>query len=145
MDYVDTSALLKGYLVEPGTPAFMAWFGEQADPFVSPLSVVEFKCAIKRRERAGFLTRRRVKMILDRFHEHLADQSLGRLAWRDQAFALGAELIDRVDPVPLRSLDALHLAVALQHRCSGFATADRAQADAAQRLGFVVQTFFPSL
>jgi predicted nucleic acid-binding protein len=144
MDYVDTSALLKGYLREPGTPEFMVWVGERADPFVSPLSVVEFKCAIKRRQRAGQLTARRVRTILERFDDHLADRSLGRLAWRDQAFVLGTELIDRVEPLPLRALDALHLAVALQHRCEGFATADRVQADAAERLGFVVETFFLS-
>ena len=142
MDYVDTSALLKGYLVEPGTAAFVTWYADAADPFISPLSVVEFKCAIRRRERAGQLSNRRARAILDRLDESLADQSLGRLAWRDRAFALGHELIDRVDPVPLRALDALHLAIALQHRCTGFATADRVQAEAAQRLGFVVQTFF---
>lgn len=144
MDYVDTSALLKGYVVEPGTPAFMAWFGEEADPFISPLAIIEFKCAIRRRERAGQLTRRRSKAILDRLDESLADESLGRLAWRDQAFARGNDLIDRVEPIPLRALDALHLAIALQHRCVGFATADRVQADAADRLGFVVTTFFPA-
>lgn len=145
MDYVDTSALLKGYLIEPGTPAFMTWFGEQADPFISSLSVVEFKCAIRRRERAGQLTRRRARAILDRLDESLAEESLGRLAWRDQAWVLGNNLIDRVDPIPLRALDALHLAIALQHRCVGFATADRTQAEAADRLGFAVTTFFPSV
>ena len=136
--------MLKGYLVEPGTPAFVAWFGEEADPFISPLSVVEFKCAIRRRERAGQLTRRRAKAILDRLDESLADESLGRLAWRDHAFVVGVDLIDRVAPIPLRALDALHLAIALQHRCTRFATADRVQAEAADRLGFEVQTFFPS-
>lgn len=142
MDYVDTSALLKGYLVESGTPAFMRWFGEEADPYISPLSVIEFKCAIRRRERAGHLTRRRGRVIIDRLDESLVDESLGRLAWHDRAFALGNDLIDRVDPIPLRALDALHLAIALQHRCTGFATADRVQAAAAERLGFTVQTFF---
>jgi predicted nucleic acid-binding protein len=143
MDYVDTSALLKGYLVETGTPAFVSWFAEVADPYISPLSVIEFKCAIRRRERAGHLTRRRARAILDRLDESLVDESLGRLAWHDRAFALGYDLIDRVDPIPLRALDAMHLAIALQHRCAGFATADRAQAAAADRLGFTVQTFFP--
>ncbi|MEO8935705.1 MAG: type II toxin-antitoxin system VapC family toxin [Burkholderiaceae bacterium] len=144
MDYVDTSALLKGYLIEPATPAFILWLAEQGDAVISPLSVVEFKCAIRRRERAGQLTRRRAKAILDRLDENLADESLGRVAWREQAFMLANDLIDRVAPVALRTLDALHLAVALQHRCTGFATADRAQADAARRLGFAVHTFLPS-
>lgn len=142
MDYVDTSALLKGYLVEPGTPTFVRWFGEVADPCISPLSVIEFKCAIRRRERAGHLTDRRAKAILARFDENLSDDSLGRLPWHDRAFVLGNDLIDRVAPVPLRALDALHLALALQHRCTGFATADRVQAEAADRLGFDVRTFF---
>ena len=143
MDYVDTSALLKGYLLDSATADFVAWFAEEADPFISPLSIVEFKCVIRRRERAGQLTRRRSKAILDRLQENLADHSVGRLAWRDRAFALGDSLIDRVDPIPLRALDALHLAIASQHRCTCFATADRVQAEAALRLGFVVRTFFP--
>jgi len=144
MDYVDTSALLKGYVVEPATPAFVNWFADEADPFISPLSVVEFKCAIRRRERAGDLSSRRAKAILDRLAANVADESIGRLAWRDNAFALGDDLIDRVAPLPLRALDALHLGIALQHRCIGFATADRVQAQAADRLGFKVRTFFAS-
>jgi uncharacterized protein len=142
VDYIDTSALLKGYVVEPGTSAFVAWFAEEAVPFVSPLAVVEFKCAVRRRERAGALTHGRAETILARLDSQLADESLGRLAWRDQAFQSARELIDRVAPIALRALDALHLALAVQHRCSGFATADRAQADAARRLGMVVRTFF---
>ncbi len=142
MDYIDTSALLKGYVVEPGTSAYIAWFAEEAVPFVSPLAVVEFKCAVRRRERAGVIAHGRAQAILARLDSQLADDSLGRLAWRNQAFQSARELIDRVAPVALRALDALHLALALQHRCSGFATADRAQADAARRLGLHVHTFF---
>ncbi len=136
--------MLKGYLIEPATTAFMDWIADEADPYISPLSLVEFKCAIRRRERAGQLTRQRGKAILDRLDSHLRDASLGRLAWRDQAFPGASALIDRVDPLSLRALDALHLAIASHHRCTGFATADRVQSLAAQRMGFVVRTFFPA-
>ena len=141
MDYIDTSALIKGYLIEPGTPDFMNWFAADATPCVSPLSVVEFQCAIRRRERAGELLHKRAKAILSRLDEHLADTTISQLAWPANAFAHARDLLDRVSPLALRALDALHLAVALQHRCVGFATADRVQLEAARMLGLHAHSF----
>jgi len=41
----------------------------------------------------------------------------------------------------LRTLDALHLAVARRHAIPAFSTADKKQAEAAQQLGFVLHPF----
>ena len=52
-----------------------------------------------------------------------------------------AYLIDTLPDISLRALDALHLAAARTVGASDFATADKAQADAAEALGFTVYRF----
>jgi predicted nucleic acid-binding protein len=141
MDYIDTSALIKGYLIEANTPAFMRWFSEEAVPCVSPLSVVEFRCAVRRRERAGDLMSSRARAILDRFEGHLVDGTLEQLAWPASAFLFASNLIDRLAPLPLRALDALHLAVASTHGCKALASADLQQLRAARALGMTAHSF----
>lgn len=141
MDYVDTSALIKGYLIEPNTPAFMRWFIDDALPGISPLSVVEFRCAIARRERTGALSATRARAILARFEAHLSDGTLERMSWPASAFLSAFELIERLSPVPLRPFDALHLVVARAHGCRALASADRQQLKAAQALGMTTHSF----
>lgn len=141
MDYIDTSALIKGYLVEANTAAFMRWFSDDAVPCVSPLSIVEFKCVVRRRERAGAVTGSRARAILDRFEGHLVDATLEQLAWPVSAFLAASDLIDRLAPHPLRALDALHLSVARTHGCKGLASADRQQLQAARALGMTTYSF----
>jgi predicted nucleic acid-binding protein len=135
VDYIDTSALIKGYVTEPGSQEFIAWFSSSAIPCISPLSSVEFKCAIHRRARAGDFSRERSQAILARLNKHLVSSLIEQMPWPPGVFAGADDILDRVSPVPLRTLDALHLAVALHYRCNGFATADRVQAEAAQILG----------
>jgi len=47
-----------------------------------------------------------------------------------------------VEPHPLRSLDALHLAIARDAGCASIATADRVLADAAAALGLEAVRFY---
>jgi len=141
MDYIDTSALIKGYLIEASTPTFMRWFSDEAVPCISPLSVVEFKCVVRRRERAGDLMSSRARAILARFERDLMNGTLEQLAWPAGAFLFASDLIDRLAPLPLRALDALHLAVARSHGCNGLASADRQQLRAARALGMATHSF----
>ena len=60
----------------------------------------------------------------------------------DDAHAVAAlDLLDRLRPHPLRTLDALHLAAALGAAAAVLATADRVMARAAADLGLDVATF----
>ena len=60
----------------------------------------------------------------------------------DADFTAAYHLIGRLADLPLRSLDALHLAAAEQIGASAFATADKTQAEAAAALGFTVHRFY---
>lgn len=142
MEYVDTSALLKAYVAEADSLAFVSWAREAATCCISPLSSVELHCAIHRRQRMGLLDARQRTAALKAFDREVAEQAYRVLDWPTRGFADGRDALERCRPIALRALDALHLAVALHHRCKGFVTADRTQAQAALRLGFKVTTFF---
>lgn len=60
----------------------------------------------------------------------------------DEHVAAAAEMISRLRRYPLRTLDALHLAIALAIRCRQLAAADRIMADAARASGLEVVRFF---
>ena len=55
--YLDTSALAKWYLNEPFAEEFEAFIQEQPTAAVSRLTVVEFRCLLARRRRAGEVTK----------------------------------------------------------------------------------------
>jgi len=59
----------------------------------------------------------------------------------DRQVTAAVHLIETVSHVPLRTLDAMHLAIARDIAVSGLATSDRNQADAAEALGFTVFRF----
>ena len=142
MDYIDTSVLLKAYVPEPDSERFVTWADAVRSRCISPLSAVELHCAIHRRQRMGLLSTKQRTAAIEAFDAEVEADIYRLLPWPAQGFDEGRVALERCRPIALRALDALHLAVALHHRCSGFATADRVQASAARRLGFKVQAFF---
>jgi len=141
MIYADTSALVKRYLPEPFSADFEALL--QANTLsISRLSIVEFRCALARRRR-----HREIDLQLEnRANAELAaDIQHGALRVSDvdnTHFTAAYHLIGRLGNTPLRTLDALHLAIAEQQAATAFATADKTQADAAAALGFTVHRYY---
>jgi predicted nucleic acid-binding protein len=141
MIYADTSALVKRYLPEPFSADFETMLQANAMT-ISRLSIVELRCALARRRR---------NREIDPRHESRANAELaadiqnGALQVADvdnTHFTAAYHLIDRLTDLPLRTLDALHLAVAEQISATAFATADKTQADAAEALGLTVHRFY---
>lgn len=142
MDYIDTSALLKAYLPEADSERFVAWAVDGDERCISPLSAVELHCAINRRQRTGDLTPAQRRSALAGFDAEVEAGIYQVLNWPQRGFGESRTVLETCRPIALRALDALHLAVAVHHRCTGFATADRTQAAAAKRLGLHVHSFF---
>ena len=140
--YIDTSALLKAYVPERGSSGFVEWMELEHEPCISSLSVIEMRYAVGRRTRAGLISTRRGASVLADFEAERHTARYRELDWPVTAFESAWELFAQVSPIPLRTLGALHLAVAKHFRCTSFATADRVQGEAAHRLGFVVYPFF---
>ncbi len=123
--YLDTSALVKLVVAEDETAALRAWLGE-ADraPVTCDLARTELLRAV-RRAAPDRVTRARA--VLD---------SVTLIEVTTSIF----EQAGRLDPTTLRSLDALHLAAALElgDDLDGMVTYDERLAEAAQLNGIPV-------
>lgn len=140
--YIDTSALVKWYVPEAGAEAFATYMLEEAyEAVTSGLTTVELRCAFARKRRAGFITPDFEKEAFARFVRQIIDGEMRLLPWEGTMFMSARELIDQLADVPLRTLDALHLAVALATEAAELATADRVMGDAARRLGLRLRYF----
>lgn len=140
--YIDTSALAKCYIREPRSLDVLDWVDGQDEVMSSPLTLVEFRCVLARRRRAQQIDLQLERVALAEF-----DRDVQASAWRIQQdtsslFLEARQLIDLIPELPLRVLDALHLAYARRYGASSFATADKQQADAAKALGLPVFTFY---
>ncbi|MDP2793387.1 MAG: type II toxin-antitoxin system VapC family toxin [Sulfurisoma sp.] len=141
MIYADTSALVKRYLDEPFSTDFDALL-ERGTMAISRLTIVEVRCALARRRRSREIDALRENRVNA---ELAADIQAGALQVGDidaTHFTAAYHLIGRLADIPLRTLDALHLAVAEQASAAAFATADKTQASAAEALGFTVHRFY---
>ena len=136
MIYLDTSALLKRYIMEPGSATFEDFFAANAPFQSSRLTLVEARSALARRRRIGQITR---KLELDAFEELRTDIQDGALvlhALADSHVTHTLDILAKVPKVSLRTLDALHLSIAQEIGAARFATSDRNQGDAARLIGF---------
>lgn len=95
--YVDTSALVKLVVEEPGTEALRAWLAADRSPVSCDLARTELLRAVRRAAPDRLV---RAREVLD---------AITLVTVRTAIF----EQAGRLDPPVLRTLDALHLAAAL--------------------------------
>jgi hypothetical protein len=144
MVYIDTSALIKRYITEANSDEFDAFFMARTPLAISRLNLVEMRCALARRRRNGEITELLEEQAMDEVRVDIQDGVLAVHPVSDDQVVHALHLIDQVAPLPLRTLDALHLSTALHIDAREFATADRNQAEAAKALGMAVFTFIQS-
>ncbi|MBM3746284.1 MAG: type II toxin-antitoxin system VapC family toxin [Acidobacteria bacterium] len=140
--YLDTSALAKWYLNEARSEEFEAFLRQQSDAAISRLTVLEFRCLLARRRRSRELSDRLEKQVWSTFEADLRAGHLAVHPLEDAHVLLAIDLLARLRAHPLRTLDALHLAVALGAGCTAIATADRVLAGAATALGLEAVPFY---
>lgn len=140
--YIDTSALAKWYLPEPFSDAVEALLDSVGSVLVSRLTSVEFRCLHQRKLRDKQINKKIAQLNQQLFEDHLRQGILHVVPVSDGSFTLADSLIAKLPDTPLRTLDALHLAIAKTSDCKHFATADKTQAKAARALGFNVHTFY---
>ena len=139
--YVDTSALVKWYLQEPHSDEFCAFIQAQPGARISSLTVTEMHCTLARLTRAHEISAGYAAEAMASFSAQIAAGYIVPLPVHDDYFLHATELIDTLK-LPLRTLDALHLAIAHATGCEHFATADKTQAKAARTLGLKIHTFY---
>ena len=106
--YLETSALVKLYVREPGTDHLLALATRSSDNRLAILSLsqVEFRSAIRRRERSGEIPAVVATELLDAFSRHLASRFVTQTI-TDFLLDIACVLVDRH---ALRAFDAMQLA-----------------------------------
>lgn len=139
--YIDTSALAKRYLREPGSDEFDDFLGHLLSVSISRLTVVELRCLLGRRRRNRDIDAGVERYAAAAFEDDIAQGFLEVHPLEDR-HALGArDLLIRLATVPLRTLDALHLAIATAIGADAVATADDTFEAAAALLRLRVEWF----
>lgn len=139
--YMDTSALVKIYLDEPGSERMNGLASPDAEHRLAVCSItqVEFHSTIWRRRRAGEFDDATAEMTIERFNAHLRIRFLRRPV-DDRTLDLASELVARH---PLRGYDGVQLAACLALAITAqepltFVCADRRLLDAAEAEGLAV-------
>lgn len=124
--YIDTSALVKLVVSEPETPSLRAWLAEKPrEPVACDLARSELVRAVRRTAPERLL---RAREVLD----GLTLTELTTKIFEDAG---------RLDPRIMRTLDAVHLAAALDlgDDLAGLVTYDERMADGARANGIEVE------
>ena len=139
--YLDTSALVKLYVREAGTRQMMTLASPAQGHTLAVLGLtrVEFRAAVRRRERAGDLPQDSADGLIAMLDGHLQTLYLVQ-PFTEEVLEHAAALLDRH---PLRAYDAIQLAgcIALQSNVSEqpwFVCSDRDLLQAAEQEGFDV-------
>ncbi|HEX7183841.1 MAG TPA: type II toxin-antitoxin system VapC family toxin [Thermoanaerobaculia bacterium] len=135
MIYFDTSVLAAYYTEEQRTGEAAEIIGKASLPVVSDLTIAELNVVIARKERLGFLPLGGAAAVFALFDEHLGDSFLS-IAIEPRHIQATRDFAVR-SPIPLRTLDTLHLVMASEVE-GALATFDGRLADAARAMGFAV-------
>jgi predicted nucleic acid-binding protein len=129
--YIDTGVLGAYYCPESLSEAAEAALRQIKNPVISLLSEVEFCSLLSRKRRLKELTERQMGAVLDLFGTHVAEGFYRRVALTTEHFLSARKLVASAQS-SLRTLDGLHLAVALAANLL-LVTADQDLAKAAKR------------
>ncbi len=141
MIYLDTSALLKWYIAEPSSDQVAAFIESHEDLAISRLTLVEGHCALNQRGRAFRRLEADSQAALAAFRTDVEAGLFTLFPVLDEDLIAADALLSVLTSVPLRTLDAVHLAIAQRRQMQRFATSDLVLARAAQSLGFAVHHF----
>jgi uncharacterized protein len=137
MFYIDTSVIVAYYCPEALSQKAEDFLMAHANPVISHLIEVEMFSAVSRKIREGGLDKRTARRILAKFMEHVDGRFYTNLLLGPHHFRLARDWIALFN-TGMRSLDALHLAVASIQGCS-LVTADRDLAESAEIIGLEVE------
>jgi predicted nucleic acid-binding protein len=135
--YVDSSALAKLYVPEADSDRTDAFLRGRTGMVISELAITEVLSAVARKGRAGELEPKYASQIRDALIADAESGSFERVHL-DPATHREAERLLAVSSVPLRTLDALHLALATVSSATHILTFDLRMREAAVHSGLIV-------
>ena len=128
--YLDSSSFAKRFLDEAGSDKVEAACAEATALGLSVLCVPEIVSALSRRRRERTLTRSQYNSVKRRLIQDVRDADIINLT----TSVVGSS-ISVLEASPVRALDALHVACALEWGADLFVTSDKQQLNAANRAG----------
>jgi predicted nucleic acid-binding protein len=138
MMYLDTSVMVKLLTFEPDS-AFYAEKVEGQSLASCELLFTEVSSALLAKERGGKITPAQRRRAWSSFSDQVEEELIRLLPCRMETFRKAASIIEHCHPlIPLRTLDALHLASCDLGQVFPMLTNDSRMMAAAQRLGIPV-------
>jgi predicted nucleic acid-binding protein len=131
--YFDSSALVKRYVEEPGSDEVEEILGRTEELAVGILCPPEIVSALARKRRERQISLSQVIEAKTAFFRELEEMAVCGLTK-----SVVETAIRFIELVPLRTLDALHLACAADWNAEAVVSADRKQLEAAKKLGLRV-------
>lgn len=113
MYYIDTSVLVAYYCPEPISETAEKLILRSKRPCISSLTEVEFASALSRKVREINLSSEDGNKIFNQFQSHIEQSLYGLIAVEDRHCQTAKTWIVQFS-TPLRTLDALHLAIAAE-------------------------------
>ena len=139
MSYWDTSALSKLYLPEPDSAVFAQRAAVDPAIVTTKLALYEMRRVAFRKESEGFIQAGTAESVLAQVNQ---DVTTGQIRAVEMDARVEAEFnvtiatcYRRTPPLPIRTLDALHLASARADNQIEVVAADKRMRDAAKLLG----------
>jgi len=136
--YVDSSALAKLYVPEAESEKLDAYLRGRIGLMISELAITEVLSAVARRKREGELQPELANRIRDAVLADADSGSFARLHLDPAVHREAERLLLAVTSMPLRTLDALHLALAFSGAATHVLTFDRRMREAALQSGLNV-------
>ncbi len=136
--YLDSSVLVAAFAPEKFSQRAMDLLGNASEVVVSELTVTEARVSLARKRKRKAMTAEEVAEALAEIAEAIQDGTLGVEPLPVEIFRAAEALADRV-AVPVRAMDALHVAMAAQLGAE-MATFYADQATAAKAEGITVHT-----
>lgn len=108
MNYLDTSALIKRFVIEKGSPLIQTLVAREGPVATAKIAYAEVYASLARKQREGHLPRRQYALACRQFENDWL--AYIRVDLQDEILFLARDLIQRHS---LRGFDAIHLASAL--------------------------------
>ena len=141
--YLDAAVLVSLYVPEGTTAAAESLVFGEAEVAVSSLTLLETRVALERKRKAGKLQPSAVAAVRARIEAEVSSGRLRLYAVEDADYH-GADAISQRVPGPIRSLDAIHAAVA-QRLGLALVTLDQRLYEAARAAGISTRWVDPAI
>ncbi|MFC1497567.1 type II toxin-antitoxin system VapC family toxin [Verrucomicrobiota bacterium] len=128
--YLDSSSFAKRFIEEPGSNKVEAICSEASDLGLSVLCVPEIISALNRRKREHILTQAQYNAAKRRLIKDVRDADIINLT----TSVVGSS-IAILETSPIRTLDAIHIACALEWEAELFVSSGKRQLNAAKQAG----------